>query len=32
MCACKEFWIFAYGKRVDVFKMNNKGMFVFYDD
>ena len=32
MCACKEFWTFAHGKRVDALKTNNKGTFVFHDD
>jgi len=32
MCACKEFWTLAHGKRADALKTNNKGTFVFHDD
>jgi hypothetical protein len=32
MRACKEFWTFVHGKRVDKLKTNNKGVFVLHDD
>ena len=32
MCACKEFWTLAHGKRADALKTNNKGTFVFHDN
>ena len=32
MCACKEFWLLAHGRRVDKLKTNNRGTFVLHDD
>jgi len=32
MCACKEFWSLAHGRRVDKLKTNNRGTFVLHDD
>lgn len=32
MRACKEFWTYIHGKRVDKLKTNNKGVFVLHDD